>query len=484
MKRNFRIAIVLALGMMAAASCSQSKPSNAPVLTVSGGKIQGIATEKPGVYAYKGVPYAAAPVGDLRWKAPQPVQPWDYVMKTDDYANASWQNAPHGTGGYTGEFYWNGNPNFSEDCLYLNVWTTAPGQTGKKLPVAMWIHGGGYMQGWGFEKEMQGEEWGAKDVVLVTINYRLGIFGFLTHPLLAEESENHVSGNYGLLDQIAALKWIKDNITQFGGDPDNITVFGQSAGAGSVQNLVTSPLSKGLIAKAIIQSGGGLADRPFIGGGNPEETLQATKDLMDWAGYTTLEKMRAASTTDIANLGNKYREATGKFARTAGAPTIDGYVLEKDFNTAAKEDEIADIPYMIGYTQDDMGDMSEPVAAFCLKREQAGGVAYAYQFARPLPTDGRPGAMEGAFHSSELWYTFKSLKNSWRPFTEGDYALSEHMLTAWTNFAKYGDPQGGWMPYTAESPKFMVFKVNEDASADASAPGKPVASSVKRGFPF
>jgi len=474
----------MAFGMMAVACAQAPVVAEAPVLTVTGGKIQGVATEKSGVYAYKGVPYAAAPVGDLRWKAPQPVQPWDYVLKADDYANASWQNAPRGTGGYTGEFYWNGNPNFSEDCLYLNVWTTAPGQTDKKLPVAMWIHGGGYMQGWGFEKEMQGEEWGAKDVVLVTINYRLGIFGFMTHPLLAEESENNVSGNYGLLDQIAALKWIKDNITQFGGDPDNITIFGQSAGAGSVQNLVTSPLSKGLVSKAIIQSGGGLSDRPFIGGGGQEEAMKATKEMMDWAGYTTLEKMRAASTADIVNLSNKYREATGKFARTTGSPSTDGYVLTQDFNSAARKDEIADIPYMIGYTLNDMGNMKDAVAAFCLKRQEAGNVAYAYQFARPLPTDGRKGAMEGAFHSSELWYTFKSLKYSWRPFTAGDYALSEHMLTAWTNFAKYGDPQGGWTAYTKENPSFMVFKLDETEMKDDSALGEPLDPPQRSGFPF
>ena len=155
---------------------------------------------------------------------------------------------------WTSEFYWE-DPEFSEDCLYLNVWTPAPGKADKKLPVAMWIHGGAYTGGWGYEPEFDGKVWAEKGVVLVTINYRLGVFGFLVHPFLTEENPQHVSGNYGLLDQVAALKWIHANIAAFGGDPDNITILGQSAGAGSVKSLVSSPLTGDLIKKAIIQSG-------------------------------------------------------------------------------------------------------------------------------------------------------------------------------------------------------------------------------------
>ncbi len=165
---------------------------------------------------------------------------------------------------YQKEFFDEGDAPYSEDCLFLNVWTPAPGKKNKKLPVAMWIHGGAYTGGWGFEKEMDGEAWAERDVILVTINYRLGIFGFLSHPELSAESPHGVSGNYGILDQIAALTWIKNNIAQFGGDPENIMIFGQSAGAMSVQTLVTSPLAIPMISKAVIMSGGGITERPVL----------------------------------------------------------------------------------------------------------------------------------------------------------------------------------------------------------------------------
>src|SRR6185437_8089905 len=168
--------------------------------------------------------------------------------------------------------------------------------TGKKLPVALWIHGGGYREGWGSEPEFDGQEWGNKNVVLVSINYRLGVFGFLAHPELSKESPNHVSGNYGILDQIESLKWIKKNIAQFGGDPDNVTIFGQSAGAGSVKTLCESPLARGLFEKAIIMSGGGMASTNATPGGRPggpgggfgpitlEQAEAQTKEVLDWAG--------------------------------------------------------------------------------------------------------------------------------------------------------------------------------------------------------
>ena len=243
-------AVCAAFALAFLAGCS---PAEAPVLNVEGGQIQGVASSVKGVYIYKGVPFAAPPVGDLRWKEPQPVVPWEGVRQADTFGPGAWQ-APHDSSNpWTSEFYWE-DPEFSEDCLYLNVWTPAPGKAGAKLPVAMWIHGGAYTGGWGYEPEFDGKVWAQKGVVLVTINYRLGIFGFLNHPLLAEESPHGVSGNYGILDQIAALKWIHENIAAFGGDPENITILGQSAGAGSVKTLVTSPLTGDLIKKAIIQS--------------------------------------------------------------------------------------------------------------------------------------------------------------------------------------------------------------------------------------
>jgi para-nitrobenzyl esterase len=425
-----------------------------PVLTIEGGEIQGVVTATKGVYAYKGIPYAAPPVGENRWREPQTVVPWKGIKIADSFGAPAPQLKHTIESFYGKEFFWQGDPEFSEDCLFLNVWTAAPGKPGKKLPVAMWIHGGAFTGGWGTEPEMDGEAWAERGVILVTINYRLGIFGFLAHPELSAESAHKVSGNYGILDQMAAIKWIKNNIAQFGGDPDNIMIFGQSAGAMSVQTLITSPIAKGLIAKAIIQSGGGISDRPFLGGDLMANAEIKGKELMDFGGYDNLQKMRAASTQDIMKLPTKYR--TEKNQRIGFSPIIDNYLSTSDFSAAVKGGTVANIPYMIGSTLDDMGMLAGGVDAFCLLRRQQGGKAFAYQFARALPGDS-----SGAFHSSELWYVFHTLKRSWRPFTKVDDALSVEMVNAWTNFAKYNDPNGrarlGWTPYTKETPQYMIF---------------------------
>jgi para-nitrobenzyl esterase len=304
----------------------------------------------------------------------------------------------------------------------------------------------------------------------------------MNHPLLVEESPHHVSGNYGILDQIAALKWINANIAAFGGDPDNITILGQSAGAGSVKTLVSSPLTGNLIKKAIIQSGGGVNVRPA---GAPVATQltvtqmtllgNAYKELFDWAGYDTLEKMRAASIEELSAQAARYTAETGKPIRLSTSPVVDGYVSTESFDTAAAEGRIKDIPYMIGYTRDDMGNPEEGIRRFCELRNAAGKPVYAYQFSRALPDD-EAGShdMKGAFHSSELWFMFKSLDRSDRPFTKADWELAEHVVSCWTNFAKTGDPGLGWKPYTAAAPDFMVFNLSADDTRDASAMGAPL----------
>lgn len=472
--------------LASAALCACTSGQDPTVVTVEGGKVQGVETEKAGVYVYKGIPYAAAPVGDLRWKEPQPVTPWKGVKVADTYGPGSYQ-APHTSSNpWTSEFYMN-DPEFSEDCLYLNVWTSAPGQTDRKLPVAMWIHGGAYTGGWGYEIEFDGKEWAGKDVILVTINYRLGVFGFMAHPLLSEESAHGVSGNYGLLDQIAALKWVYNNIEQFGGDPENITIFGQSAGAGSVKNLVSSPLTGTMIKKAIIQSGGGVSEPrpvPADQASRPSayQTAQASSQkIMDWAGYDTLEKMRAASTEEIFGVAARYAEATGDRAtRLVTSPLVDGYVTVESFDDAARAGRIKDIPYMIGYTRDDMGSsINGGIDRFCKLRTDAGKPVYAYQFARPLPDD-EAGShdMKGAFHSSELWFMFNSIANSNRPYIPADYQLAERMVSHWTSFAKTGNPGNGWSAWSSEAPDYMVFQIDEDGN-EASAMGQPVASPQK-----
>ncbi len=433
-----------------------------PVLKIEGGKIQGILTKTSGVYIYKGIPFAAPPVGDLRWKSPQPVIPWEGVKVADTYGPAAMQPPRQPGSFYYKEFFTDDGHRNSEDCLYLNIYTTAPGKLKAGLPVAMYIYGGAFASGYSYEKQfLGGEEWAEHGVILVTINYRLNIFGFLAHPDLSAESPKGVSGNYGILDQIAALNWIKNNIQQFGGDPKNITIFGQSAGAMSVQSLVTSPLSKDLMQKAIMQSGGGVSDKSLLGGAQLKDAEKGGKALMDFGGYNNLKAMRAVSADSILALMSRARKA-----RIGGmmGPVIDGYVLTSNFSVAARDNKIADIPYIIGFNKDDYATLTTGIGQFCKLREENGGKAYAYEFERALPGD-----TAGSFHSAELWYVFHTLGNSWRPFTEGDNVLSDYMVNAWTNFVKFGDPNGKdkeiWSPYTKENQQLMIFKL--DASGDA-----------------
>ena len=433
-----------------------------PVLTIEGGQVQGVvADDHPDVFVYRGIPYAAPPIRENRWKAPQPVVPWKGVKICDTFGRPSFQAIQY-TGGYYTEWGYGKEAAFSEDCLYLNVWTKAPGQVNKKLPVALWIHGGGFREGFGSEPEFDGQEWGAKDVVLVSINYRLGVFGFLVHPLLSAESPNKVSGNYGILDQIEAIM--------------------------SAQGLTIPDANGNPIGGRY--SGGTFADAEAN-----------AKKVFDWAGLTDLQKMRAASTETVFALNTLYYQINndGKQDNSPMAfmrrglpfmPMIDGYVCVKSFDDATREGTLADVPYMIGFTLNDMGNMAPNIAEFCKVRQQKGGKAWAYQFARPLPDDGShpevTQRLKGAFHSSDLWFVFKSLKHCWRPWTKGDWDLSEKMLTAWSNFVKYSDPngpQGGaWTPCTEQSPKFMVFKL-DDKDAEASFLGEP-EKAPQPAFPF
>ena len=341
----------------------------------------------------------------------------------------------------------------------------------------MWIHGGGYREGFAFEPEMDGgEEWASRGVILVSVTYRLGVLGFFSHPLLSAESPHGVSGNYGLMDQAAALKWIANNIEQFGGDPKNITIFGQSAGAGSVQCLCTSPLSKNVVSKGISMSGGGLSNARAAA--LLDSAQLANKKMMDHFGKTTLDDMRALSFDELVKMSQQYMDATK--TRIFWGPVIDNYFLKKTFSDAAQAKEIADIPYMIGSTANDLADMTKPISDFCaLRATQSGKPAYAYFFQRQLPGDS-----SGAFHSSDLWYIFHSMKHSWRPFTAGDQELSKQMVDYWTNFAKYGNPNGKsgdvWKPYTAQSPQFMVLDADRNKAVLMMTPTPVYKGNVMR----
>ena len=440
-----------------------------PVLTISGGQIQGVDAGASGVILYKGIPYAAPPTGDLRWREPQPVVPWDGIKVCDTFGAAAPQKLTDPGSFYDKEFYAQSPHVKDEDCLYLNVWTPAAGKSDAGLPVAMWIHGGAYRNGFGHENEFDGVAWAKRGVILVTINYRLGVLGFLAHPELTSESPNHSSGNYGILDQVYALKWIKENISQFGGNPDRVTVFGQSAGAGSVQALVASPLTKGLIAGAIMQSGGGIGSRPSL---MLEGAEQTGESIMRFYGCSTIEEMRQVPAEDLGDFENRMKDFMTAEKRSGNlGPNIDGYLLKESFSDAARNGNLLRIPYIIGATIDEMRRNSKPIEDFCLACEEKGIKTYAYQFSRPLPGDDA-----GAFHSAELWFIFHTLDRCWRPLTKGDEALSKYMVGCWTNFAKYGDPDGRgkekWMPCTKENTQFMLFTTDE--RKNTSAMGQPI----------
>lgn len=458
MKKQLISALCVAL--LAMTSCKNSSTQTVddnPILTIEGGQVMGQVLDQ--VIAYKGIPFAAAPVGELRWKAPQPVEAWDTVMIADHFRNASYQ-VPHNfeDGDYGTEFFPEDAP-FSEDCLQLNIWTpsSAAGKVDAKLPVALWIHGGAYMCGWSFEMEMDGEAWAQRDVILVTANYRLGGLGFLSHPLLTQRDGQ--SGNYGLMDQIAALKWVKRNIAQFGGDPDNVTVLGQSAGGGSIRCLCIAPESKGLMSRAIIMSAGGL------GGPLAEGTPQVVADALGEAvlkagGINTLDEMYAATGADIQAAVEKYNADNNVFVMMP--PHVDGKVLVETFDEAVLSGNCADVPYMIGSVANDMPGLDQGFQLFAeARQEKSDNPVYIYHFDAALPDDGRP-CLKGSFHSSELWYVFHTQSRSWRPFTEADDELSNRMVDYWTNFAKYGNPNGSadgdWKPSTKEAPSVYELK--------------------------
>ena len=360
---------------------------------------------------------------------------------------------------YGKEFYADGMPEMSEDCLYLNIWApTKAVRKGGKFPVALWIYGGAFTHGFSNEITFDGDAWAERGVILVTFNYREGVLGFLGHKLLSEEEDAAgSSGNYALYDQLAALKWVKNNIDAFGGDPDNITVFGQSAGARSVQTLVSAPVASGLIAKAIIQSGGGInpelqgRERNFL------QVWDAGKAFCDFAGYETLEQMRTASPQEIMQ---KYDEYTATGGSIPMGPMVDMNICGGSFTTAASQNMLPDIPYMIGSTLGDGADSARDIEQFCASRNYYGGKpVFDYLFTRRLPGDDA-----GAFHSAELWYMFGTLDRCWRPFTDADRKLSRQMLSAWTNFCKYGNPCGKeqtafWLPFTNDNPFCKILDV-------------------------
>lgn len=433
------------------------------------GKIKGIKCNK--TTKFFGVPYAKPPIGDLRWREPQEPECWDGVRDATRFEKRCIQRKPD-----EGEFYqkeFNADPDYltemSEDCLYLNLWTPAD-RPGKDYPVAMWIHGGGFTAGNGNEVEFDGEKYAENGVVFVTINYRLGVFGFFSHPWLKEEKGH--SGNYGLLDQIQALKWIQENIEGFGGDPNRVTIMGQSAGAVSVQALAASELADGLFHRAIMQSGGGYR----TGFAENVEELQAEKNgitIAEAAHIKSLKELRSVPAEKLYQLTNQI-EARLLHAKNGliFQPSTDGYVLKEKYDEAIKNAETADVDYLLGYTRNDLeiipaknnetSILEQGCCKWSVLNEQNGRrPSYVYCFERRLPGD-----HAGAFHSSELWYMFHTLKRCWRPMTEADEELADRMCTYWSNFIKTGDPNGydlpEWKVYSRKNQYIQRLDVTDE----------------------
>lgn len=481
-----RLLFILSLLSIQLISCNKKdEPKSLTVVQTEGGIVSGLLEDS--VYVFRGIPYAAPPVGELRWKEPQPVKPWKDILACRTFGASPVQSEPKPFMMWTEEFIAPPQP-LSEDCLNLNIWTGAK-TANDKLPVLVWIYGGGFVSGSGACAIYDGKALAKQGIVYVTINYRVGVFGFMAHPDLTAESSHKSSGNYGLMDQIAALRWVKNNIAAFGGDPEKVTIAGQSAGSMSVRSLVASPLTKGLFRGAIAQSGAMT--------GRPATTLESAEKT----GTMLSEKIKS---TDIGSLRKLPADSVLSLASTlpfgSFAPIVDGYVLPQDANTIFEEKKHQDVPVVAGWVMGDAGlVMRQPKSAAdfvkdasktfgeksseFLKLFPAGSddeakasqeklgllqfagtgdykwalanssKTYLYQYTY-VPTD-KPGFPNyGAFHTSEVPFALHTLALWNRPWQQTDYEVERYMSAYWLNFVKTGDPNGDdlpeWKNYTMD----------------------------------
>jgi para-nitrobenzyl esterase len=413
-------------------------------IKVDGGMISGVMNARGDVHEFKGIPFAAPPVGKLRWKAPRPVIPWKGVKICDRFGPSPMQKDPVPFSMWSAEWLIPKEP-ISEDCLYLNVWTGAMDPK-ERRPVLLWIYGGGFVSGGSAVPIYDGEAMAKKGVIVVSCNYRVGIFGFFAHPELTAESPHNASGNYGLLDQIAALQWVKKNIAAFGGDPDNVTIDGQSAGSVSVNCLVASPLARNLFQKAIGESGAVFTSKsPSLQ--RAEENGEKLLQLLQVGGISDLRVMPA---------DELLRRAWG-----SREPIVDGYVLPGAIADIFKEGKENNVALLTGWNQDE-SDTVFGVQNYTwanIESEQ-GRKVYVYRFARKPPATGEY-KKYGAFHSGEVPYVFDNLRVVDRPWEPIDHRLATLMSTYWANFVKTGDPNGeglpAWAPYHGTDKRMMLF---------------------------
>ena len=402
------------------------------------GQIRGCAGRVPGTVAYKGIRYATAG----RWEYPKQVVGWYGIYDATNYGNCSFQrrafydeSTDPKKAFYYNEFRKGTTYSYSEDCLFLNIITPDNIKEGSKLPVIIYIHGGGFNVGCGHEKHLDGPTWPTKGVIGVTLNYRLGPMGFMCLPELKDEAGK--TGNYGLYDQVTAIKWIKDNISAFGGDSENITLIGQSAGAMSVQHHCLSSLTDGLFHKAVMSSGGVVSK--FMPTSSPERHYKFWKAVMRNSGCENLTEFRALSPKKLFEAWQLTKKEI-KGGAMAVFPCIDGELVTSKGADALKANRRKNIPYMCGSNDK---DVVAPVIysmakKWCSSHEIP---SYTWFFDRHLPGDNK-----GAWHSSDLWYWFGTLENCWRPMEEKDFALSSQMTDYLTNFAKSGNPNSEGLP--------------------------------------
>ncbi len=404
------------------------------------GQVRGCAGRIPGVAAYKGIRYATAG----RWEYPKEVTAWEGIYDATHYGHCSYQprafyneeEVPE-KAFYYNEFRKGETYTYSEDCLFLNVFTPEDVSPDAKLPVLVYIHGGGFTGGCGHEKHFDCPNWPTKGVIGVTLNYRLGPLGFLALPELKQEAG--CTGNYGLYDQMTALKWVHHNIASFGGDPEKVTIMGQSAGAMSVQQQCLSPMTEGLFQGAVMSSGGGVSKMMSAAG--PEASYDFWHSVMQHCGCMDLVDFREVPVDRLFEVWQNLK----KSMKGGGCfPCLDGRFVVgtgTDLLAAGKQ---KNIHYMAGSTSEDvMPPMIYKMGKdWCAVQEKQ---SYAWFFDRQLPGDDN-----GAWHSSDLWYWFGTLDNCWRPMTQKDQELSRQMTDYLTNFCKYGDPNGAgltaWLP--------------------------------------
>ena len=477
--------LIFTLALVLAVTVAKAQP--APV-KVNEGYLQG--AFENGLAVYKGIPFAAPPVGELRWRAPQPAAKWDGVRQANKFAPEPMQGG-------------NSVAGKSEDCLYLNVWTPAKSPN-DKVAVLVWIYGGAFNFGGTAEPTYNGEKLAKKGVVLVSIAYRVGQLGFLVHPELSVENPNHVSGNYGLLDMIAALKWIKANIAAFGGDPDKVTIFGESAGGIAVSMLCASPLAKGLFVGAISESGGSFGPtRTTTFPGENMKTLHdaeaAGEAYVKGAGFPSIASLRKVDADKLPAV------------RGLAWPIVDGWVIPDDQYKLYEAGKYNETPILVGYNSDEGASFSPPkttedyIAAVKnrygkfadelikayppgtgtvtktardLSRDAAFGwhtwswarlqankgkskVFYYYFDQHPEYPVSSPHAGYGSPHGQEVAYVFGTLDSSSLQTSKTDLDISDAMSTYWTNFAKYSDPNGSgepkWPAFSAADPVVMYF---------------------------